>query len=303
MTPQYVVSAPDASRLTPPSDLPRLFSGPVPGTPLFAPGSPKRPCPCRWHSRWSCLRLASARRRRHACLSRRSGRAERRARSDAGSTSTRGFARRTTPRCRPTSRPRTPTPKRSSPRRAPSSRRSTRRCSAASSETDQSVPSREGGFALLLAHRGGAAVPDPLPARDGAGKGPRAGRPRPQRARRGTELPLARRLPGERRRAAAGLRGRRHGLARPRAVREEPRDREGARARGRPRRVGGVGRRRPDALLHRRGRAHAGGSTASSATRSEARPTRSSTKSRTRRSTSASIGPAAGHSWSSPRRA
>ena len=78
-------------------------------------------------------------------------------------------------------------------------------------ETDQSVPSREGGFLYYSRTEEARAVPDPLPARGGGGGGPRAGRPRPQRARRGTELPLARRLPGERRRAAAGLRGRRHG--------------------------------------------------------------------------------------------
>ena len=98
-------------------------------------------------------------------------------------------------------------------------------------ETDLSVPYREGRPVLVLrADGGGKAVPDPLPP-EGTRR-PGGGHPRPERARGGPEVLLARRVRGQRRRPLPRLHHRRHGLPRVHAVRQGPGRRRAAALQG-----------------------------------------------------------------------
>ena len=82
----------------------------------------------------------------------------------------------------------------------------------------------EGRLLLLLADRGGQAVPDLLPEGGRPGSAG-AGHPRPERARGRQEVHGARRLRGQRRRDQARLLDRRHRLPPVHAVRQGPRRR------------------------------------------------------------------------------
>ena len=198
-------------------------------------------------SSFSELEEAPARRSHDAA------RASRTSTAGRWSTSTRGCANGTTPPSGRTSRPRTPTPTRCSHR--------SRRCQRLYTEMlaphpgdRRERPLPQGRLLLLLPHRAGQAVPDPLPqARVARGRG--AGHSRPQRAR---PRPVCRpgRLRGERRRGAARLLDRRRRLAPLHALRARPRERAGARAGGRGSRRRGLGGRRADARLHHRGAGH-----------------------------------------------
>ena len=156
------------------------------------------------------------------------------------------------------------------------------------------VPYREGRLLLLLAHRGGQAVPDLLP-QAGQPGGARGGHPRPQRAGRGPAVHVPGRLRGQRRRSAARLLDRHHRLPRVHAVRQGP-------AHGRAPAPSGSRRRArwpgppTTARCSTRSRTTPSGPTASTATASARRPPTSwSTRRRTSSSASAWAARAAGY--------
>ena len=121
-------------------------------------------------------------------------------------------------------------------------------------QTDLSVPSRIGELLLLLAHRGGQAVPVHVPPQGQHGRR-RGGAARPQRAGRGPHLSRPRRLRGQRRRQLAGVFAGHDRLPAVHAAREGP-ARPGRRSTESDRagRLGGLGDRQQDALLHDRRR-------------------------------------------------
>ena len=144
------------------------------------------------------------------------------------------------------------------------------------------VPYREGRLLLLLAHRGGQAVPDLLP-QEGQPRGAGGGHPRPQRAGRGPEVHVPRRLRGQRRRPPASPTR----PTPPASASTRCTSRTSRRARSGPKRrekvgLGGLGRRRQDALLHGRGRADQAPVPALPARARRGHATSSSTRRRTR---------------------
>ena len=89
-------------------------------------------------------------------------------------------------------------------------------------ETDLSRPLPRGRLLLLLAHRGGEAVPDPLPQEGRASTPPEEVMLDLNELAEGPQVHVARRLRGERRRQPARLLDRHHRLPRVHAARQGP---------------------------------------------------------------------------------
>ena len=150
-----------------------------------------------------------------------------------------------------------------------------------------------GRLVLLLADREGKAVPDLLP-QEGLARGPGGGLPRRQRARRGRALHVRRGARGQRRREAARLHDRHHGLPRLHPARQGPVDRQAPSGDRRARDDRRLGGRQQHPLLHDDGSGEAAVPALSPRARhGHRRRTRSSTRRRTRSSASSPDAPGA----------